>query len=232
MSKLHDKIGSFTIIPNSVVKLWSVIGLDAMGLFVYMRYRTNTQTGDAFPGYDLIQKETGIGRRRIAKAIRVLELHHLLERKKRFGKSTIYTLTLPRVSNKVLLIEPPISNTLRLSLVTPCASNYIEVTKEKISPDGDAIESQPQADRFPMMELLADITGESLKLNAGKLGKAAKKLEGAGYTAEQVKAIYQGDKSWWKTQDWRGKQGQQPNIASINETIKRATAGKPKLVVR
>lgn len=99
VSKLVDQIGSFTTVPNSVIKRWGEIGLDAMGLFLYLRYRTNGQTEVAFPSYDTIHAETGLSRNRIARAIRVLEKAELVERRKRFGQSTIYTLKCPPVQS-------------------------------------------------------------------------------------------------------------------------------------
>lgn len=206
MSKLHDKIGSFTAVPNSVIQLWPVIGLDAFGLFTYLRFRTNSQSGDAFPSYDLIQAETGIGRRRIAKAIRVLEDHHLLERKKRFSQATIYTLTLPPISNTTALMEAPISNTVLLPLVTPCASNKIELTKQNniSSPDGTA-DSKTVAKVSTTRQIQVDFEkacGYTIDWAAGA-GRAAKWLSENGYAAVDVAECY---KSMKADEFWRDKQ--------------------------
>src|SRR3990167_8433804 len=98
MSRLFDKIGAFTTVPNSIIKMWPDLGGDAMQLVLYLRYRTNSETEIAFPSYDTIQRDTTLTRRRIAKAIRALEVLNLVERKRRFGGSTIYTLQLPLVT--------------------------------------------------------------------------------------------------------------------------------------
>lgn len=84
---------------------------------------------------------------------------------------------------------------------------------------------------FPLMAILAEVCGMDIKLNRGMLAKHAKGLTAAGFTAERIKQAYWGDSSWWATTDWRGKQGQRPTISAINQTIKAATAPKPKLVI-
>lgn len=95
MAKLIDEIGQFATIPHSVIKLWPLIGTDAIGLFVYLRYRTHRRRRVAFPSYDTIYKETKMNRHKISKSIKVLEAFRILERHKRFGKSTEYALKLP-----------------------------------------------------------------------------------------------------------------------------------------
>jgi biotin operon repressor len=109
-SKLYDEIGQFTAIPDSVIEMWPSIGVDAMALFVHLRYRTNKDSKAAFPSYSTISQETGLTRRRIALAIRSLESNGLIERQKRFGRSTVYTLKLPKPDSSTdpgLLDETP-----------------------------------------------------------------------------------------------------------------------------
>ena len=108
MSKLSDKIGSFTAFPNAVIKLWTKIGVDGIALFLYLRYRTNYETEVAFPSYDKIRADTGLTRRRIAKAIRSLEAVKVVERRRRFGNSTVYTLKLPESEVSSVAPELPI----------------------------------------------------------------------------------------------------------------------------
>src|SRR3990172_10417826 len=95
-AKLVDRIGQFTTIPNTVIKLWPTVGLDAFALFVCLRYHSD-EHDESFPSYDTITQETSMTRRRIAKAIRVLEASGLLARKKRFGQSTVYVLKMPSI---------------------------------------------------------------------------------------------------------------------------------------
>lgn len=93
---VYDQIGHYTTIPDSFLKMWSKMGLDAVGLFVYLRFRTSRTRHIAWPAYKTIKKDTGISPRRIARALRILESFGFIERKKRFGKSTEYRITLPR----------------------------------------------------------------------------------------------------------------------------------------
>lgn len=97
-SKLVDRIGRFTVVPNKAIELMPRIGQDAFCLFSYLRYRTNSESEISFPGYETIRRDTGLHPRKIAKAIRILESAELIERKKRFGKSTIYVTRLPSSS--------------------------------------------------------------------------------------------------------------------------------------
>lgn len=95
MSKLSDKIGQFATIPETVIAQWNEIGNEGMLVFIYLRYRTNRERGTAYPSYDRIQNDTGMHPRAISRGIKALEKANLLERKKRFGKPTIYVLKLP-----------------------------------------------------------------------------------------------------------------------------------------
>jgi hypothetical protein len=94
--KLVDRIGQFTTIPNSVIELWSELGMDAMGLFMYFRYRSD-KNDSCWPSYDCMQKDTGLSRQRISDALKVLEEKGLLERERRFSNSTVYIIKLPLI---------------------------------------------------------------------------------------------------------------------------------------
>jgi hypothetical protein len=100
VSKLSDKIGGFATIPNTVIKMIPAIGSDAFTLWSYLRYRTNGESGLAFPSYATIRKDLGteFHARRVATCIRILEKEGLMERHKRFGQSTEYTLICPVLS--------------------------------------------------------------------------------------------------------------------------------------
>jgi hypothetical protein len=95
VSKLSDKIGGFATIPNTVIKMIPAIGPDAFTLWSYLRYRTNGESGLAFPSYETIRADTGLTFKRIAAALRGLESKELMTRHKRFGNSTEYTLICP-----------------------------------------------------------------------------------------------------------------------------------------
>lgn len=102
--RLINRIGTFTVIPNSVMKMLPEIGIDAFGFFSYLCFRAN-EIGECWPSYDTIQKDTGLTRHRISASIRTLEKFGLLERIKRFSNSTIYILKMPAISKDAELLD-------------------------------------------------------------------------------------------------------------------------------
>ncbi len=90
---IKDEIGFFVTVPEGLIERAKEIGTDALCLFVYLRYRTNRKRGEAWPSYNRMIKDLGWGRRRIKNAIDALEKASVLERRKRFGNSTVYVLT-------------------------------------------------------------------------------------------------------------------------------------------
>lgn len=191
-SKLVDKIGQFTTIPNSVMALWPTIGTDAIALFVYLRYRTNSQTGDAFPSFDTIGKDTGMRRERIARAIRALESAGLVERKRRFSASTVYTLKMPdSISPTGGLMEAPISPTGGLPLVRQADTNQIDIIKTESSTSRTTTRDI-QAAYLSCVNYPVDWRKNE--------GHAAKWLSENGYTPEDVIGCYKAmkDQPFWK----------------------------------
>src|SRR3990172_6497174 len=89
---LKDELGFFVTVPETLVERAAEIGTDALTLFVYLRYRTNRKRGEAWPGYERIGRDLGWGNSRISQAIHALEGAGYLERRKRFGATTCYTL--------------------------------------------------------------------------------------------------------------------------------------------
>jgi len=57
------------------------------------------------------------------------------------------------------------------------------------------------------------------KLKATQIGRTAKQLADAGYTAQQVVHFGQ----WWRVNDWRGKKGNPPTLPQVVELIKQST---------
>jgi hypothetical protein len=207
MSKLVDRIGQFTTIPNSVIQLWPKIGVDGMTLFVYLRYRTNSQTETAFPSLDTIQKDTSMPRKRIVKAARKLEEVGLVERQRRFSASTIYTLKLPEsiaISADVELMKPPISADVELPLVPHMHTNQIDSIK---------------TDKPIVVSTTAEIKAAYLSCvnypvnwKAGA-GSSAKWLSENGYSAADVIDCYKAIAAdpWWK--------GKQIGLKSVENKI-------------
>jgi hypothetical protein len=70
----------------------------------------------------------------------------------------------------------------------------------------------------PFVESLASVTGLDKKLNYGRLAREAKDLIQAGYSVDQVQAVY-GAGGVWYSQDWRGQKGELPQVGVIRSTI-------------
>lgn len=87
--KLIDEIGQFTAMPNWAIEMGETIGTDGLVLLMALRYHSG-RDGLIFPDYDTLRKHSGLNRHQIARAIRQLEKLKIIERKKRFGQSTIY----------------------------------------------------------------------------------------------------------------------------------------------
>lgn len=84
---------------------------------------------------------------------------------------------------------------------------------------------EPKSNHRPLVSALASVTGFDIRMHAPRLGRSAKKLNKAGYTADQVKEAF-GVKGNWYSQDWRGKKGQKPTPELVCETIKNLMVDK------
>lgn len=196
MSKLVDRIGQFTTIPNSVIQLWPNIGIEGMCLFVYLRYRTNSTTETAFPSYETIENDTGLNRHQIARAIRKLESAGLVERKRRFSASTIYTLKMPDVisaESAPMDAKQSISAESALPLVQNQHTNKIDFnkTESNIHPSAFKTRDIQSAYESCVPYKIDWVKGE---------GSAAKWLAEAGYSPDDIKQCYAALKSqpFWK----------------------------------
>lgn len=127
MSKLSDSIGQFATIPFTVIKMIPVIGADSFTLFSYLRYRTNGESGKAFPSYETIQNDIGFNPRKIAKCLRILEANGLMTRHKRFGNSTEYTLICPDAQS--LPISSTVLPTGTVKSYQRGKTNYIDINQ-------------------------------------------------------------------------------------------------------
>ena len=118
---LTDEWGSFTAIPNEFIHMAGELQEQSRWLFVLLRHYTNSETKTAFPSYAEIKHKTGWAFNTIAKAIRDLEEHGWLIRKKQFSGNTHYTLirksksvkSLPEASNDQSLPEASNDQSLR-----------------------------------------------------------------------------------------------------------------------
>jgi hypothetical protein len=141
MSKLIDVIGQFTVIPNTVIEMIPMIGTDAFLVFTCLRYHSDDK-GVSFPSYDTISKETTLNRHQISAGLTRLIDAGLLDKRRRFGNSTVYVLTMPSISAKFTLMDNPSvvpdlhhsSANSALSLVPNMHTNQIQLTRS-IKPD-------------------------------------------------------------------------------------------------
>jgi hypothetical protein len=81
--------------PEGVIEMMPEIGSDAVLLYLYLRYRTNRYRGVAWPGYKDMRAHLRWGKTRISNALQKLVAEKLVEKDKRFGASTVYTLLIP-----------------------------------------------------------------------------------------------------------------------------------------
>lgn len=88
-----NKYGQFTIVPNRLIEIAHIIGLDALVIWTILQYHAG-QSDSAFPSYDRLQAMTGLTRARVSAAIKVLTKFGLVVKHKRFSQSTVYELQL------------------------------------------------------------------------------------------------------------------------------------------
>lgn len=208
--RLHDRIGNFTTIPNSVIKRARKLGSHALTLFVYLRYRTNQKTETAYPSYTTIHDDTGLTRTSIAKSILKLETEKLLTRRRRFSSSTIYTLHSGfTISPESRLMKSSISPDSGLPLVQNQDANKIELTRSR----GGAAPARKRASKS-VRELAREIENVfALDLDREGDQLAQRLIDKHNATPAQVKTFA----SWWKHKDWRGKKGDSPTVNQIKQ---------------
>lgn len=250
-SKLVDEIGQFTVIPNWIIRLGGQIGPDGLALILALRYHSGAVDSGSFPSYDTLQSETGLTRRRIAKAIRNLESMTLLERKKRFGQSTIYTIKTRISTDAGLMSDHSVvqgvdysSTDAGLSVVQGVHTNKSHFNKNQLTRfSADAEKKSPEDEFAPKLEQSRKPRTREQHRQA-VLDALAKGLErenevqtelrncfhvNPNWDSKSWKALLsflklrpadetvQAFSSWWKKNDWRGKQGQAPTPAQIYE---------------
>ena len=94
-ARLVDRIGAFTAIPNRFIEESSGLSIHSKWLFIGLRFFASSQNDCVFPSYDTLRSLTGLRREMISKGLRELSSAGWVTKKKRFGKSTIYTLVMP-----------------------------------------------------------------------------------------------------------------------------------------
>ena len=256
MTKLTDKLGFFTAMPEKVIELTSEIGSDAVFIYLYLRYMTNKKRGCAWPSYDKMRKDTGWGRQRISNALKKLELFKLLIKRKRYGKSTEYVLPKPpdvggtsdesSSSTVVELIEENeeddssiVAEPKKSRSATPVVPKRDKVLKTEStqteSNQTDIKDSRPTNGRNEMMEAVLEVCHLSWKTfrasgkTKGLVSGAAKLLMDRDISPEQLRLRYGKDGWWWKTY-WIGKDKKSPpRPEQIADTIDQAFSSDSEL---
>lgn len=111
--ELKDSIGfPFTPIPHDFITHKNTDGSThshiAFRLFVTLRHFTSIHSDNAFPSFDTLRGLTGMTLNSVAKGLKELEQSGWLSKKKRFGRTTVYTLHTPTENHNS---EPRISPT-------------------------------------------------------------------------------------------------------------------------
>ena len=164
-SKLVDEIGSFTAVPNWAIEIGDKIGTDGLVLLMALRYHSGVNN-EIFPAYDLLQEHTGLTRRRIAIAIRKLEELKIIERRRRFGQSTIYRLknllTTTSSTPPVLMDETPVVQQVDCISPPPVPSvvQQVHTNKTHLTRLIEPEEEGPPAPTFsdPSLQIMPMIT--------------------------------------------------------------------------
>lgn len=92
---LESKLGFWQAVPEWVIEKIPEIGDSAFTIYVYLVYRTHRKRGVAWPSYEAMKRDLGFGYNKISRALKILEKADMLERKRRFSNSTLYTLKEP-----------------------------------------------------------------------------------------------------------------------------------------
>lgn len=135
-------------------------------------------------------------------------------------------------TNTIKVKTPTYDSTINHQITSTAPKNGAKPTTAKPKPEPkQAAQKQtvPKAELDPIMNSLATITRQNITdNNRGRLLHFAKTLYLSKYTAETIQSIYGSGGAYWRD-DWRGKKGQFPNLASIQDSIDRlAPKAKPK----
>ena len=97
MSKDYEKIlaSVWTMLPNP----------ETMSIYNILLYLCHCHEGECFPTIDTISKYTKMGNRRVLKNIDLLENIGAICKKRRYNKSTIYTVKEPTELIKILKVS-------------------------------------------------------------------------------------------------------------------------------
>jgi len=206
--RLSDKIGRFVAIPHTFVEDMPNLSPASVKLFLYLRFRANNQTDEAYPSYDAIAKDTGLARATISEGIKGLIERGWLKKKRRFSNSTIYEICAPSISSEIELMndknEPPlvqklncISSIFELPLVQKLNSNKNQRTRTKeqhhqaqtldkvANANCDPKDDDDDDDFFKQIK--SELSKQNLVMTPRTI-KAAKRLATSKYAIEIIRA--------------------------------------------
>jgi len=84
--------------------------------------------------------------------------------------------------------------------------------------DADSTPPPPHGAYFTTLRDICQLDSK-IKSNAGRMNRAAKELRVANVTLDEIRRFYEGDRSWWWSQDWRGVKGEPPKPEDIGKTV-------------
>jgi len=227
--QLNHAAGGFTAIPNSVLHMVAEGDLSRNGLvlYLYLTYRIHNERQVAFPSYDTIAKDLdGWSRATISKTLNELQEVELIEKRRRFSSSTIYTVLVPKMNHSST--ENELLEVQKLNATNNETTNNENTNtgEEKASsPPGEEKTTSPPEQTTskrngktdprvkPLLEAFTELIGYPLP-NYGQEGAAAKKMLKAGYEPTEILACWeymQKDNDFWEDKHC--------GLASVNKQI-------------
>ena len=99
-SEYVKKYGPYSKTPDTFMTRMASVSGSAWKLLGILIYHTNRKTGKAWPSYETLMKETGVGKMALIDATHELEDIGWIKCERRHRKSTIYTVILPIVESE------------------------------------------------------------------------------------------------------------------------------------
>lgn len=194
--RLSDKIGRFVAIPHSFVEDMPNLPQCAIALFLYLRYKANISTDEAFPSYESIERDTGMTRPTISKALKALINRQWIKARRRFSSSTIYEICIPPISKKSLLMDDKnelpvvknfncISKDSLLPLVKNLYPNKNQLTKTNQQEQQDAGASNADADFY--LSIWNELKTHGITRNK-KTSEIVKRFAGCEHALDIIRA--------------------------------------------
>lgn len=216
----------YTQVPNMIDD--AGLSLIAFRLYVHLK-RVAGENGECYQSTSTLATACNMSAGAISKAkaelikAELIEIEVMKDKEKQYHSITIkdvwaknlttYTDSLSRGEHSLSLSEQPRSPGETKN--NPIKNDPVLSTKRESAP---AKPTTPAADMRPMVEAIAQVTGDDPKLNYSVLARESKALITAGYTPAQVLATFGPGCAWYK-KDWRGKKGARPDTFQVRKEI-------------